>query len=108
MNTEPSELEETSKPKKKVSNDLSWLLVLINYVAMIVVVHFTLLLPEEMYQFKSILYALISLGVVAVISAVITGIFYIFRRKKESKLLKQSFVISSWFILAMVIWGRIS
>ena len=108
MNTEPSELEETSKPKKKVSKDLSWLLVLINYVAMIVVVHFTLLLPEEMYQFKSILYALISLGVVAVISAVITGFFYIFRRKKESKLLKQSFVISSWFILAMVIWGRIS
>ena len=43
-----------------------------------------------------------------VTSAVITGVFWLFRREKETRLLMRSFIIAAWVILGLTILGTIS
>ena len=51
--------------------------------------------------------SLLAFGVVlGIFATVITGIFYIFRRKTEERSLKRSFVIALWVFLVLVVIGE--
>lgn len=87
------------------SLDISWGVVAGNFLVMMVVAYMTYPIPSELKSSGAPIYLLIRVGVPAFFAAIVTTIFYTFRKKTEARLLKRSFVITAWVFLGLVVLG---
>jgi fluoride ion exporter CrcB/FEX len=88
------------------SGDISWGMFAANVVGMLLIAYMTYPIPAELKRPDALVYLLIRVGVPAIFAAIVTGLFYAFRKKKEGRLLKRSFVIASWVMLGLVVLGE--
>ncbi len=80
--------------------DASWRMVVVHIVGVLTVATLTTTAGLDPTSFLAFTVAL------AIGATVVTGTFYVFRRKKESRLLKRSFIIAIWVILALIALGE--
>ncbi|MGZ8225777.1 MAG: DnaJ domain-containing protein [Methylococcaceae bacterium] len=95
--------ENANEPTKL--SDISWGMVTANFFGMLLITYMTYPVPAELKSQNALAYLLIRVGAPAFVAAIITGIFYLFRKDKERCLLKRSFVIASWVFLGLVVIG---
>ncbi len=88
------------------SADISWGVVAANFLGMLVIAYMTYPFPSELKSSGAPIYLLIRFGAPAFFAAVVTAIFYAFRKKKEGRLLKRSFVIATWVFLGLIVLGE--
>ncbi len=89
------------------SSDISWGVVAANFLGMLIIAYMTYPIPSELKSSDAPIYLLIRVGMPAFFAAVVTAIFYAFRKKKkEGRLLKRSFVIATWVFLGLVVLGE--
>ena len=88
------------------AGDISWGMLAANFVGMLLIAYMTYPIPAELKRPDAIVYLLIRVGVPAAFAVVVTGLFYAFRKKKEGRLLRRSFVIASWVFLGLVVLGE--
>ncbi|MBL9190280.1 MAG: zinc-ribbon domain-containing protein [Opitutaceae bacterium] len=88
------------------AGDISWGTVAANLVGMMLIAYLTYPVSAHLERPEAIVYLLIRVGIPAVLAVIVTGLFYIFRRKKERRLLRRSFVMASWVFLGLIVLGE--
>jgi len=88
------------------STDISWGMLALNILGMLVIAFMTYPIPSELRGSGASIYLLIRIGLPAICAALITAVFYAFRKKKEGPLIRRSFVMATWVILGLVILGE--
>lgn len=87
------------------SSDMSWGMMTLNFVGMLIIAYMTHPIPSELRSSSAPIFLLIRIGVPAFFSAIVVAIFYAFRKKKEARLIRRSFVIATWVFLGLTVLG---
>jgi TPR repeat protein len=89
------------QPNQK--HDIAWRMVAVNFIVMLFIAYITYPIPADLKSSNAPIFLFIRIAIPALMALVVTSLFYLFRKKKEGPFQKRSFIIASWFFLAMIV-----